>query len=144
MIITQALAQTNATQQAGIFEMLFPLIMIFGIVYLFIIRPQNKRQKQHKELLDNLKKGDVVITQGGLIGKVTNISETDNEVTIDLGDSVKVSIVKQMILTVKENKSDFGPNAVQAKPKAKTKAKPKTTTATKTKPKTKPKTGKSK
>ena len=67
-------------------------LMMIGVVYFLIIRPQNKKMKDHRELVESLKRGDEVVTQGGLIGKITKVA--DEEVTVELGDGVKVRVVK--------------------------------------------------
>jgi preprotein translocase subunit YajC len=67
-------------------------LMMIGVVYFLIIRPQNKKMKEHRELIESLKRGDEVVTQGGLIGKITKVA--DEEVTVELGDGVKVRVVK--------------------------------------------------
>ena len=64
-----------------------------------IIRPQNKRQKEHQNLIDGLRRGDTVVTQGGLIGKIAKVE--DNELQIDVAKDVRITIVRSMILTVR-------------------------------------------
>jgi len=77
-----------------------PMLILMGVVFYFLlIRPQQKRAKEHRELLEGLKRGDEVITQGGLIGKVTKVDET--EVTIEISEGVKVKVVKQTVLDIK-------------------------------------------
>jgi len=95
MMISKAYA---ATQPGGgdVFLQLLPFILIFFIIYFLILRPQQKRVKAHKEMIDNLKKGDGVITQGGLIGKVTKVIN-EHEIEIQISDDVKVKVVKGMI-----------------------------------------------
>src|SRR5262245_3562134 len=79
--------------------LLLPIGMI-AIFYFLLIRPQNARMKKHKELLGQLKKGDTVVTQGGIIGKISKLG--DDEVTIDTGDgATKLRIVRGMILDVR-------------------------------------------
>ena len=73
--------------------------MVFLIVYFMIIRPQNKRQKEHQNLIDGLRRGDTVVTQGGLIGKIAKVE--DNELQIDVAKDVRITIVRSMILTVR-------------------------------------------
>jgi preprotein translocase subunit YajC len=71
-----------------------------GLVFYFLlIRPQQKRMKEHKEMVEGLKRGDEVITQGGLIGKVVKVA--DEEVTVELSEGVKVRVVRQTISTVR-------------------------------------------
>ena len=70
-----------------------PLILIFVIFYFFLIRPQQKKAKDHKIMVENLKRGDKVITSGGIVGKVDRI--IDNEkVEVEIADNVKVEVVK--------------------------------------------------
>lgn len=73
--------------------------LMFAVLYFFMIRPQQKKQKEHQELLAGLKRGDEVITQGGLIGKVAKVA--DSEVTIEISEGVKVKVVKQTVLDVR-------------------------------------------
>ncbi|WP_291842909.1 preprotein translocase subunit YajC [Maricaulis sp.] len=76
------------------------MLVLMGLVFYFLlIRPQQKRMKEHKALIDGLKRGDEVITQGGMIGKIAKV--TDEEVTLDLGEGVKVRIVRSTIADVK-------------------------------------------
>ena len=65
------------------FESLIPLILIFGIMYFLLIRPQQKKLKEHQAMVAALRRGDQVITQGGLIGKVTKVKD-DNEVEVEI------------------------------------------------------------
>jgi preprotein translocase subunit YajC len=92
-----------AAQPGGgdVFLQLLPFILIFFIIYFLILRPQQKRVKAHKEMIDNLKKGDGVITQGGLIGKVTKVIN-EHEIEIQISDDVKVKVVKGMISDLKK------------------------------------------
>mgnify|MGYP000669217505 CR=1 FL=1 len=76
MFVTPAYAQAAADAPAGAALMQFiPLILIFAIMYFLMIRPQQKRVKQHREMVAALKKGDQVVTQGGIIGKVSSVLE---------------------------------------------------------------------
>ena len=69
---------------------LLPLILMFLVFYFLLIRPQQKRTKQHKEFLNSLKKGDEVITSGGLFGRVTGI--TESVVTLEVADKVRIKV----------------------------------------------------
>ena len=73
-----------------------PLILIFVIFYFFLIRPQQKRVKEHKTMVENLKKGDEVITSGGIIGIVDRVLE-DDRIEVLLNDNVKVQIIKSTV-----------------------------------------------
>lgn len=75
---------------------LIPLVLLGLIFYFLLIRPQQKRQKQHRMFLESLKKGDEVITAGGLCGKIAGI--TDNYVTLEISDKVRVKVLKNTII----------------------------------------------
>ena len=76
-----------------------PLILIFVIFYFFLIRPQQKRVKDHKEMINNLKRGDEVITSGGIIGIVDRVLE-DDRIEVSLGDNIKVQIIRSTITSI--------------------------------------------
>tara|TARA_Y100001970_G_scaffold189054_1_gene229904 strand:+ start:272 stop:571 length:300 start_codon:yes stop_codon:yes gene_type:complete len=99
-MITQAFA---ASQPGGgdIFLQLLPFLLIFLIIYFLILRPQQKRVKAHKEMIDSLNKGDTVITQGGLIGKISKVI-SDQEVEIQIANDVRVKVVRGMISDIKK------------------------------------------
>ena len=73
-----------------------PLILIFVIFYFFLIRPQQKRVKDHRTMVENLKRGDEVITSGGIIGTIEKVME-DDRIEVVLADNVKVQIIKSTI-----------------------------------------------
>ena len=79
-------------QNSGIGQFI-PLILIFVIFYFFLIRPQQKKVKDHKTMVENLKRGDVVVTSGGIIGKVERIMEND-KAEIEISPNIKVEIIK--------------------------------------------------
>lgn len=99
MFISPAFAQSAAPAGGGLLELLFPFIMVFGIIYFLVIRPQNKRQKEHKAMLEALRRGDTIVTQGGIIGKVAKVEET--EVQVDIAEKTRVTVVKAMIVNVR-------------------------------------------
>ena len=82
-----------------VFFQIMPLILIFFVFYFLIIRPQQNKVKEHAAMVNAVKKGDEVVTQGGLIGKVSKVS--DDEVTIDFGDNVNIRAVKSTLAHVK-------------------------------------------
>lgn len=83
---------------------LLPLIVMFVIFYFLIIMPQQKKAKKHKQMIDALKKGDKVLTAGGIYGTVTGVAE--KAVTIDIGNDVKVKVNKNYIVTVLNQEFD--------------------------------------
>ena len=76
-----------------------PLILIFVIFYFFLIRPQQKRVKDHRAMVDSLKRGDEVITSGGIIGTVDKVME-DDRIEVILADNVKVQIIRSTITSL--------------------------------------------
>lgn len=104
MFFQQAAAPAAAAPAAGgggpdlLQALLLPIGMIV-IFYFLLIRPQNNRMKKHREMLSQMKKGDTVVTQGGIIGRIFKIG--DDEVTIDTGEGGKLRIVRAMIVEVK-------------------------------------------
>lgn len=88
MLITPAYAQTGGG--AGDFSFFIPLILMFVIMYFLIIRPQQQRVKKHKEMVENVRRGDSVVTGGGIIGKAVKVNENDLEVEVAQGVRIKV------------------------------------------------------
>ena len=82
------------------FAQFVPLILIFVIFYFFLIRPQQKKVKEHKAMVEALRRGDQIVTQGGLIGKVVKVKE-DDEVEVEVAKDVKVRVVKSTVLSVR-------------------------------------------
>ena len=76
-----------------------PLILIFVIFYFFLIRPQQKRVKDHKTMVESLKRGDEIITSGGIIGTIERVME-DDRIEVDIGENVKVKIIKSTITSL--------------------------------------------
>ena len=91
--ISNAYAQSAATSET--LMSLAPLVIIFGVFYFLLIRPQSKRQKEHKELISNLSTGDEVTTAGGVLGKVTEVK--DDFVKIQVADNVVVTVQKHTV-----------------------------------------------
>ena len=80
-------------------ESFIPIILIFVIMYFLLIRPQQKKIKEHKNMVDNLRRGDQVLTQGGIIGKITKVKESE-EIEVELAKDVKVSVIRSTIVNV--------------------------------------------
>jgi len=96
MFISNAYAQTaGATGIEGNLMSFLPIIMMFVVLYFLMIRPQMKRQKEQKAMMDGLKKGDEVITSGGVLGKVTKV--TDNYVTVEIAANTEVVVQKSAV-----------------------------------------------
>jgi preprotein translocase subunit YajC len=83
-------AQGGGAEGSPMWTFVVPMIFMVGIFYFLLIRPQQKKAKEHKQLVDNLKRGDRVITTGGLIGEISSIS--DQTLTIEIADKVRVDV----------------------------------------------------
>ena len=79
---------------------LIMLLLIFAIMYFLLIRPQQKKLKEHAAMLDGLRRGDQIITQGGIVGKIVKVKDDANEIEVEIADGVKVRVVKSTIATV--------------------------------------------
>ena len=100
MFVTPAYAQAGgAGADAGFLASLVPLILVFVIFYFLLIRPQQKRVKEHKAMVESLRRGDHVITGGGIYGRVTKVREGD-EVEVEIADGVRVRLNRSTISAV--------------------------------------------
>ena len=103
MIINFAYAQaTGASGGQGLLIQLLPLILIFVVFYFLLIRPQQKRVKQHKEMANSLKVGSLVVTSGGIVGKVVKLND-DIFITVNISNNVDVKIKRDTIVELLEN-----------------------------------------
>ena len=95
MLVSPAWAQSGGGGFGGM-ESLLPLVLIFVVFYFLLIRPQQKKAKVHREMLGNLRRGDRIVTNGGLVGNVTRVPN-DTELIVEIADGVKVRIMRAMI-----------------------------------------------
>jgi preprotein translocase subunit YajC len=102
VFITSAYAQGAAAAPGAnsMILQLVPFILIFVIMYFLLIRPQQKRQKAHAELLKNIRRGDQVVLGGGFVGKITKDID-DQHVEVEIADNVKVKVVRSTIMDVR-------------------------------------------
>ena len=101
MFITPAYAQgASPFGDLGMIGQLLPFVLIFVIMYFLILRPQQKRVKAHQEMVKNVRRGDTVITNGGLIGKVTKVID-DDQIEIEIADDVRIRQMRQMVTEVR-------------------------------------------
>lgn len=98
MFATPAYAQAAGGAGSALTSFV-PLILIFAIMYFLLIRPQQKKVKEHKAMVEALRRGDQVVTQGGVIGKVSKVKD-ENEVEIEIAEGVKVRVVRHTIAQV--------------------------------------------
>ncbi|CAH1660491.1 Sec translocon accessory complex subunit YajC [Hyphomicrobiales bacterium] len=101
-MITPAFAQSTAPAGGGgdMLIQFVPFILIFVIMWFLILRPQQKRQKAHQEMVKNVRRGDTIVTSGGFIAKVTKVVD-DSEVEAEIAEGVKVRVVRGMISDVR-------------------------------------------
>lgn len=100
MFVTPAFAQGGAPVGGDFLMSLLPFVLIFVIMYFLIIRPQRQRVKQHQEMVAGLRRGDTIVTAGGLIGKVSKVVD-DTEVQVELAEGMKVRVIRSMIQEVR-------------------------------------------
>ena len=98
MLISPAYAQAAAPAAGGDMLMsLAPLLLIFVVFYFLLIRPQQTKLKQHRALIENLKKGDQIVTAGGVTGKVVRVEPNDNLLTVEIAPNVQVKVVRHTV-----------------------------------------------
>ncbi len=100
MFITPAYAQAAGGGIGDFAGMILPLVMIMVVFWFLLIRPQQRKMKEHQALLSKIARGDTVITAGGLIGKVTKVID-DNELQVEVGENVKVRILRSGVSDVR-------------------------------------------
>ncbi len=99
MFATPAYAQAAGGAGGGAIMQFVPLILIFAIMYFLLIRPQQKKVKDHQKMVSELRRGDQIVTQGGIIAKVSKVKD-DNELEVEIADGTKVRIVRNTVAQV--------------------------------------------
>jgi preprotein translocase subunit YajC len=101
MFITPAFAQGSPFGgDASLVTQLLPFVLIFVIMYFLILRPQQKRAKAHAEMIKNVRRGDTVVTSGGLVGKVTKVVD-DDQIEVEIAENVRVRQIRAMVSDVR-------------------------------------------
>ena len=95
MLIADAFAQGGGGQEGSLLGAILPLILFLGIFWFLLLRPQQKRQKEHKNMVEALKKGDEVVTNGGLLAKVTKVGDTF--ATVEVAEGIEVNVQRVSI-----------------------------------------------
>lgn len=116
MLISPAFAQAAGAPQGDIFSFLLPIVLMFGVFWLLVFRPQQKKIKQHKEMVANLKRGDQVLTAGGLFGRVAKI-EGGNICYVEIAPNVRVKVAQSTITEVIAKPEPAGAAEPEAKDK---------------------------
>lgn len=101
MFISTAYAQSASPGGGDFLIQLLPLVLIFVVFYFLLIRPQQKRMKEHKEMLGAVRRGDRIVTNGGLVGTVTRVDEDDDMLTVEIADGVRVKVLRSMLSDVR-------------------------------------------
>lgn len=114
MFISEAYAQTVGAPDptTGLIMQIAPLILIFVVFYFLLIRPQQQARKRHMEMVANLKKNDIVVTSGGMIGKVKSVA--DDEVRVELAPNVDVRVLRHTIAEVRSKTEPAPANDAKA------------------------------
>jgi preprotein translocase subunit YajC len=99
MFISPAYAQSGPGGMGELVNLLVPMLMVFVIFYFFMIRPQQQRMKEHRAKIDPIRRGDTVVTSGGIIGKVTKVKD-DGEIEVEIADNTRVRVVKSTVADV--------------------------------------------
>ena len=131
MLISEAWAQGGGAGGSDFLVQLFPLILIFVVFYFLLIRPQQAKARAHREMLSGVKRGDRVVTGGGIIGLVTKVI-SDNEIQVELAEGVRVRVIKGTVTDIvargesvrgaKESEEDDKPMLPAAPPAAERKS----------------------
>lgn len=101
MIISPAFAQSGGAGGGDFFLQLMPILLMIVIFYFLLFRPQQQRMKAHREMVENIRRGDTVVTAGGLIGKVTRVKDDGAEIEVEIADKARVRVVKQTVSEVR-------------------------------------------
>ena len=113
MFVTEAFAQAASPAGGGTSELLIsilPFVAVFAIMYFLIIRPQRTQMKRREEMLKNIRRGDTVITGGGIIGKVTKVMDT-GELEVQIAETVKIRVIQGSVTEVRVKGEPLAANA---------------------------------
>lgn len=100
MFISPAYAQA-AGGGAGDTSFLLMMLVVMGIFYFLLIRPQSQRAKEHRDMVNKVRRGDTVVTSGGMVGRVSRVTDNSDEIEVELADNLKVRIIKSTLIDVR-------------------------------------------
>jgi len=109
MLISPAYAQA-AGGGGDIFSAILPLVLIFGVFYFLLIRPQQKKMKEHRSMVENVRRGDTVVTGGGIIGRVTKVKD-EATIQVEISENVRIDVVKGTLTEVRTKSQPAGGDA---------------------------------
>lgn len=98
MLISDAYAQAGPAGQGSILGAMLPLVLLFAVFWFMLIRPQQKRQKEHKAMVETLKKGDEIVTNGGVLGRITKVG--DSFVSVEVAEGMEIRVQRVAIATL--------------------------------------------
>jgi len=101
MFISPAFAQSSSPMGDPFTGLLIPMLLMVLIFYFLVIRPQSQRQKQHREMIERVRRGDTVVTSGGFIGKVSRVPDNSDEIEVELSEQLKVRVLKSTLADVR-------------------------------------------
>ncbi|MDX2309145.1 MAG: preprotein translocase subunit YajC [Hyphomicrobium sp.] len=101
MLITPAYAQAAGSPADPLTGLLIPMLLMVIIFYFLVIRPQQQRAQSHKDMIEKVRRGDTVVTSGGMVGRVTKVTDNSDEIEVELADTLKVRILKSTLLDVR-------------------------------------------
>ena len=114
MLISPAYAQAAGGGGSDFFVTLMPLVLIFVVFYFLLIRPQQKRMKDHKAMIAAVRRGDTVITGGGIVGKVSKVKD-DDTVQVEIADGIRINVIRDTLSSVR-SKTEPASDKGDAKP----------------------------
>jgi preprotein translocase subunit YajC len=100
MLISSAYAQSSGGGADSFLFQLLPILLMFVIFYFLLLRPQQQRMKAHREMVANIRRGDMVVTAGGIVGKVTKVKD-DGEIEVEIADNTRVRVIKSTVAEVR-------------------------------------------
>ncbi len=101
LIITPAYAQSTGSGGSDLFMSLVPLLLMFVIFYFLLFRPQQKRMQEHREMVAGVKRGDTIVTAGGIVGKVARAKQDDVEIEVEIAENTRVRVIRHTITEVR-------------------------------------------
>lgn len=101
MFTTPAYAQTGGAGGGDFIIQLIPILLMFVIFYFLLFRPQQKRMQAHREMVANIKRGDTVVTAGGVVGKVSRAKQDDSEIEVDIAENTRIKVIRSTIAEVR-------------------------------------------
>jgi preprotein translocase subunit YajC len=101
MFISPAYAQGAGGGGGDFILQLLPIVLMIVIFYFLLFRPQQQRMKAHREMVENIRRGDTVVTQGGLVGRVTRVKEDGGELEVEIAEDTRVRVIKSTVAEVR-------------------------------------------